>query len=363
MGFLDAMNKAKEIKSDREELDVFDVLPIEDQPVDDFFQSTLDDYDEFDKVSWAKGDGYRLPSFPLVEEKLEGLDEGMYLFAAESNVGKSAVMMNMLFDACAYKPNKLFGIYYSLDDSKRDIIPRIISMNQLIPISASAKPKRYQNMIDAGEENASIYQEYLAKRKQGLDDLRSLNAQFKVVDGETVHNAEEMFDHMRQLQIYVKAMDPEANIIVAIDSIDDIRFRDKQFGNTTDRHAEIARTVKHWASTALHIPIFGSRHLSKLKQNRRPVLDDLKDSNEYVYEASLVWLLYNDVSKNKQAAKIYTNEEGVDGKSPVIEMDWAKNKVSSYKGRTYAYFSSEYSKCSECSQEVAKRFDALVYEA
>lgn len=363
MGFLAVLERTKEIEKDTDSFEEFINLPTEDQPVSDFFQSTLDDYDDFDKVAWAKGDGYRLPSFPIVEEKLEGLGEGMYLFAAESNVGKSAVMINMLFDACAHKPNKLFGIYYSLDDPKRDIIPRVISMNQLIPISASAKPKRYQNLIDAGEENASIYQEYLDKRKTGLDDLRSLNAQFKIVDSETIHSAEEMFDHMRQLQIYIKAMDPEANIIVAIDSIDDIRFRDKQFGSTTDRHAEIARTVKHWATTDLHIPIFGSRHLSKLKQNRRPTLDDLKDSNEYVYEASLVWLLYNDVSKNKQAAKIYTNEEGVEGKSPVIELDWAKNKVSSYKGRTYTYFSPEYSKCSECSQDVAKRFDALVYEA
>lgn len=361
MGFLAAMERAKEIKSQKEEIDSFEILPVEDQPVDDFFQSTLDDYDDFDKSAWAKGRGYSLPSYPIIEEKLEGLDEGMYLFAAESNVGKSAVMLNILYDACAYKPNKLFGIYYSLDDSKRVIIPRVIAMNQLIPISAAAKPMRFQEMIDAGEENASIYQEYLDKRKAGLDELRAMNEHFKIVDNTTIRNAEEMYDHMRQLQIYVKAMDPQANIIVGIDSVDDIRFRDKHFSSTTDRHAEIAMTVKHW-STSLHIPIFGSRHLSKLKQNRRPNLDDLKDSNEYVYEASMVWLLYNDVSKNKQSAKIYTNEEGVEGKSPVIEMDWAKNKVSSFKGRTYAYFSPEYSKCSECSQEVAKRFDALVYE-
>ena len=118
--------------------------------------------------------------------------------------------------------------------------------------------------------------------------------------------------------------------------------------------------LKEW-STTLNIPIFGSRHLSKLKQNRRPILDDLKDSNEYVYEASVVWLIYNDVSKNKEASTIFSTQEGVSEKQPVIEIDWAKNKKSSYKGRTYTYFSPNYSKTVECDRDLTKRFDALIY--
>lgn len=364
------MDKVKQ--NDHQELDTNEEpeieleadLPAEDgeSDVEDPFESSLEDYDRFDEAAWNKGEGYKLPNFPLIEEKLEGLDEGLYLFAAESNVGKSAVMMNIMFDACTHTPNKLFGIYYSLDDSTHDIIPRVIAMDQLIPISVVSKPQRYQVAIDNAEEGSAYFQECLRKRSQGLDRLRSLNNQFKIVDGTRIKSAEQMYDHMRQLQIYVKALDPEANIIVAIDSVDDIRFSERYFNSTTDRHAEIARTIKEW-SVHLHIPIFGSRHLSKLKQNRRPNLDDMKDSNEYVYEASVVWLLYNDVSKNKQGAKIYTNEEGVEGKCPVIEFDWAKNKKSSYKGRTYGFFSPEFSKVVECNKDVARRFDALIYEA
>lgn len=332
----------------------------EDAPVEDFFESTLTDYDEFENHAWKKGEGYKLPNFPEMEEKLEGLDEGLYLFAAESNVGKSAAMMNIMYDACTYAPNKLFGIYYSLDDSKHDIIARVIASDQLIPISVCSKPQRFQNKIDNAEEGSSIYQDWLNKRSQGLEKLKSLNYSFKIEDGTRIKNAEDMYAHMQEVLIQVRALDPAANIIVGIDAVDDIRFAHRNFSSTTDRHAEIAKTIKEW-STELHIPIFGSRHLSKLKQNRRPMLDDLKDSNEYVYEASVVFLLYNDVSKNKQSANIFNTEDGREGKQPIIEMDWAKNKKSSFKGRTYNYFTPEYSKITECGKDAAKRYDALIY--
>jgi replicative DNA helicase len=357
MGFLNVLNKSEKVEETKTE--TVAINP-EDVPVKDFFESSLDDYKEFEDHAWKKGEGYKLPNFPMVEEKLEGLDEGLYLIAAESNMGKSAAMLNMIYDACTYAPNKLFGIYYSLDDGKNDIIPRVIAADKMIPISVAAKPQRFKNMIERGEENSAQYQDWLIKRQQGLDALKAVNHMFKIEDSNRIKTAEDMYDNMRQLQIYIKAIDPEANIIVAIDAVDDVRFANKYFSNTTDRHAEIAKTIKDW-STQLHIPIFGSRHLSKLKQNRRPILDDLKDSNEYVYEASVVWLLYNDVSKNKQGANIFSTEEGVEGKQPIIEFDWAKNKKSAFKGRTYSYFTPEYSKMTECSKDVMNRFDALIY--
>jgi len=329
--------------------------------IEDYFQTSLEDYDDFDKLAWSKGNGYTLPSFPLLTDKLEGLESGLYLFAAESNVGKSAVMTNLIYDAATYKPNNLFGIYYSLDDSKFEIIPRIISMDQLIPISVASKPKRYQNMIDNAEENSDIYETMLNKRIVGINNLKNNNSLFKIEDSSKIKCAEDMYEHMKKVQIYVKSLNPDANIIVAIDAINDIKFRDKHFDSVPKENSEIARTVKDW-TTQLDIPIFASVHLRKINQNRRPTLDDLANSIEYVYESSVVFLLFNDVSKNKNSAKIYYNKEDYEYKLPVIEMDWAKNKKSSFKGRTYNLFSPEYSKAIECDADTTKRFDALIYE-
>ncbi len=326
----------------------------------DFISTTDEDLDFFEEQSWKKGDGYKAPGFPMVTEALEGLDEGLYLVAGESNSGKTAWMMNLVHDLCIHSDNKLFGIYYTLDDTKNDVIPRIVAMTESIPIGVVAKPQRYQNLIDAGEENSIVYQTYLNQRTEGLNKLRTNKNHFKIEDGSVIKSAEDMFAHMKQLQLYIKSIDPEMNIIVAIDSVDDIRFATQHFGNTTDKHAAVARTIKEW-STELHIPIFGSRHLKKLGKTNRPTLDDLKDSNEYVYEASVVFLVHNDVSKNKQGATVFYQTNECPEKLPVLEIDWAKNKKSSFKGRTFCYFIPNFSKMTECGENEAKRFNQLVY--
>lgn len=329
--------------------------------MEDYAQTTIEDLDRFEEQAWSKAEGYKLPRFPLVEQNLEGVESGFYLFAAESNVGKSALMMNMVFDLATCAENKLFGIYYSLDDAKNEIIPRVVAMDQCIPISAVSKPQRYQNLIDNGDEYSQVYEEFLDKRKIGLQNLRDCNNMFKIEDGNKIKSVEELYTHMKQLQVYVKSIDPEMNIVVAIDSINDLRFGSKSFSSTTEKHAEAAKLVKSWA-VELDCIIFASTHLRKINQNRRPTLDDLKESVEYVYEASLVWLLYNDVSKNKQAAKMYYNQDSRPDKCPIMEMDWAKNKKSSFKGRTYCYFAPEYSYLDECNEESTRRYDALIYQ-
>lgn len=244
--------------------------------IKDIIKSTEDDYAEFEQRAWKKGEGYKFVRFPMMNKYLEGLDEGLYLFAAESNMGKTSLMTNMLFDLCTNPANKLFGLYFSLDDTKQEVIPRLIAMNQEIPIGVAAKPQRYINMINAEDENSTMYNIYLRKREQGLEQLKDCKNCFKIVDSNDVHSAEEMYTYIKQVQHYVKSIDPDMNIIVAVDAVDDIHFSNKGNLTTTETHVEIARALKDW-STELHIPIFGSRHLKKLGQNRRPTLDDMKD--------------------------------------------------------------------------------------
>ena len=136
------------------------------------------------------GHGYSCPDYPVFNEKLEGLEEGLYIFAGESNSGKTAVMTNLLWAFCKHKENKLFGIYYSLDDNTDEVIPRLIAMNQRIPIAVGSKPNRYIDYIEANKNNTDSiagalcikYQEYLDKRQKGLEELRSANKQFLILD-------------------------------------------------------------------------------------------------------------------------------------------------------------------------------------
>ena len=101
---------------------------------EDYFNTMVEDLEEFEEMAWNKGEGYKIPRFPMLTQHLEGLEAGLYLLPAESNAGKSATMMNIVEDMAMYEPNKLFGLYFSLDDSKHEIIPRVIASSISFPM-------------------------------------------------------------------------------------------------------------------------------------------------------------------------------------------------------------------------------------
>lgn len=354
---IDVMNETVE-----EKVELYD----EEQAIvdtEDYFSTMIEDLQEFEEMAWNKGEGYQIPRFPMLTQYLEGLEAGLYLLPAESNAGKSATMMNIVEDMVMHEPNKLFGLYFSLDDSKYEIIPRVIAMREAINISTVSKPQRIQKMIDEGHENSAELQIELDKRTQGIENLKANSNKMMIVDSNKVRTLDEIKAYIERVINYVKALDPEANVVVAIDSVKDIILDDHYNIKTTNEASDfIARAVKHW-TVEFNIPIFSSVHLRKLNGNRRPTLDDLKDSNVLVYEASVIWLLFNDVSKNKQAAKLFYREEGNDDKLPIVEFDWAKNKKSSFKGRTFCYFAPQMSRATECGIDATRRFNALLYEA
>ena len=313
----------------------------------------------------------------MIEKHLEGVESGMYLFSGESNSGKSAAMMNIMKDMCSCEENNLFGIYYSLDDSKHEIIPRIIAMEQSIPIGVASKPKRYQDLIDLAMEqevsndNTELYRQYLEKREIGLNKLKSESNKFLIEDADKIKTSSDIKNHIKMVKTFLKTYYTERgevekankmNVIIAIDALNDIKLDPKVYGRIRkeDASEEIAKFVKD-LSVEFDIVVFASTHLRKLNGNRRPTLDDLREANTLVYEASVVWLVYNDVSKNKMGASIYWNNNGEHG--PILEMDWAKNKKSSYKGRTFNKFSPNLSQIRECSQSEMEAFEQQINQS
>lgn len=340
----------------------------------DFFNRGLNNYKTFDERANNKGYGYKTPKFPIIEEKLEGWDSGLFLFAGESNSGKSAAMMNIMKDLCSYTENYLFGIYYSLDDSKNEIIPRIIAMEQSIPIGIASKPNRYRQLledVEAMNDTYALIAEQLEKREKGLKKLENEVDKFLIEDTEQIKNSTDITNHIKMVKAFLKThytmqgnldIANKINVVVAIDALNDIKLDPAVYGRIKKEEAseETAKFAKD-LSVNFDIIVLASCHLRKLNGNRRPTLDDLREANTLVYEASVIWLVYNDVSKNKSGAKISWNNNNE--KAPVLEMDWAKNKKSSYKGRTFNLFRPEFSQIRECKIEVMKTYEQLILQS
>ena len=324
-------------------------------------EDTVAQYEKFNLDAYNKGKGYSCPNFPLFDKYMEGLESGLYMFAGESNHGKSRLVQNLLWDFIKNEENHLFGLYFTLDDTANEFIPHLIAMTQSIPIAVGSKPQRFQDMVDMGDQNAPTYSSWLNKREAGLQELIDMKRRFKIYDGKTITCGEDILETCIAVKAQIGIWDEKANIIVVIDSLSDITFRDKTFKTDKELNDHIAKQVKKWAVEILDCPILGTLHLRKIDQNRRPTVADVKESGRYVYEASYLGLIYNDVSRNKQSAKIALREEGSDELMPVIELDWAKNKKSSFKGRTYHSFITNYSQVKECDEGVTERFNTLIY--
>ena len=153
------------INADREEVELLSDTDNKICAVD-YFNCLADSIDEFDDKAWNKKEGYKTPKFPSLTQGLEGWDSGLYIYAGLANHGKTAAMINILEDMVTCPDNKLFGIYYSLDDNKNKVIPRIVAMRESLPISLIAKPGRYQKMVDEHHPDA-VHIAQLVGRERG----------------------------------------------------------------------------------------------------------------------------------------------------------------------------------------------------
>lgn len=327
-----------------------------------YFNKLKEDIQVFDDRAWNLKEGYKSTKFSHFSENLEGWTSGLYIFAGPSNAGKTAIMVNIAEDLCMNKDNKLFCLVLSLDDDKKVVIPRIVAMRENIPIGVVSKPYRYESHIRNGHDKRDEYIEFLEKRQRGIERLVKDSDKLAIFDSMDINDINDLEDTVRRAHNFVKTLDPDANIMVVIDSLKDVNILDGNNLTDNDKINRVSSAVKK-LSVELDIIVFGSMHLRKLNANRRPTIDDLKDSNRLEYEASCIFLVFNDISRNKESAKIYAKDLHSDNKIPVLEVDWAKNKVSSYKGRSFCYFVTEHSKAIQCIEEDCRRFTSLLYEA
>lgn len=307
-----------------------------------------------------RGTGYRCPEYPMFDKAMEGLESGLFMFAGESNMGKSAFCLSLAWSYMANPDNHLYLIYFSLDDSAGDIYPRVIAMNKDIPISVSSKPQIYEELMDKEDQDAAVYNTWLTRSQEGVAELEELGEKFTLLDGTEISCGEDILEKCKDIKTIIRTEDRHANILVVIDSMMDIEWRDKRFKSDKELNDYTARQIKKWAVEILDCPVFGTLHLRKIEQNRRPTIADVKESGRYAYEASFLGLIHNDVSRNKESATISVPDE--DGNvCPVIELNWAKNKKSSFKGITYQTFVTNHSLVKECSEAAADRFNHLIY--
>lgn len=322
--------------------------------VEPFFKpKMLQTIDEVDKYSWARGELGGLDwGFESFNKAFAGLNTGVHLLGGASNAGKSGICMQLAWQiakanriATPDRPKKAFVLYFSLDDNNNELLPRLVAIDQQIPINTVRFPKMHETDQRAMEA-----------REIGYENLRQSVMHLGMQDVNEGSDIEYIEEVTEQYHVELQKIDPAYQFVLFIDNFHDITVRDVKFGSdSSGKYDHIADKLTRLA-TRFDCPIVCTAEFRKLNGNRRPILDDIKESSKIVYEAKAIILCYNEVGLRGQQANLFWQRPDNPNKQPIFEAHVGKNKFGSFKGRMFFEFMPEMSYFREVPQAAMQQY-------
>lgn len=329
-----------------------------------FVQKMLHNIDEVNKYTWSRGELGGLDwGFESLNQAYEGLNTGIHLVGGQSNTGKSAFMLylaqaiaNANRELSARITKKAYCIYFSLDDTNNELIPRLVAIDQKIKINAVSFPKKY-------EHNKEI----MEKREQGFENLKENVKYIGMQDANEGSSIEYIVETCKDLQIQLDEMEPNVyTLVIIIDNFHDIDVDAKGYTEDNARYDFITDKLMKLAYD-LDSPIICSAEFKKISGGRRPQRDDIRSSGKISYASKNIMLCHNDYSIRQEQAGVFwelTDQsefgEETTRKMPVWEVQIDKNKFGSQKGRLFWEFMPEMSTFRESSKENSLKYTQML---
>lgn len=271
--------------------------------------------------------GLEFEGFPFFTKLTDGLQNGLYLIPARTNIGKTAFLSAFTYAILKNVENSPAVMVFSLDDSKEDFYFRLLSQCSGLPINDLKLPR-----------TRIVTDEDIAKRNHGYEALSAFDDRFSLFDIDDIHppqrsskTAFDVLENMVKRQHTAAAGKPFVLWIDGLHNLDvGSESQDKRAENI-DR----AQKVQELADV-LKIPIVCTVETRKptvqevLSNRPNKGLDDIMESGKYAFNASVVF-------------KLTTLPEGLLGiKEPesVVCLTFAKNKRSGYKGDLFFRFNT-----------------------
>lgn len=214
--------------------------------------------------------------FPTLDRVIFGLmPSSLILIAARPGMGKTSFAMNIAVNAARINRDKKVAVF-SLEMSRTQLVERMLSC---------------EGKIDSETmKNGQIPQD----RWTGLYQAAEMLMQTQIYVDDTANlTVGEMKAKLRRM----------SNVgLVVIDYIGLITVKGKNSGNRVAEVTEITRNLKIMAKE-LNIPVIALSQLSRgpdAREDKRPLLSDLRDSGSVEQDADVVLFLYRDYYYNKE---------------------------------------------------------------
>lgn len=217
--------------------------------------------------------------FPSLDRVIYGLNPSDFiLIAARPGMGKTSFAMNIAVNAARIHPGKKVAVF-SLEMSREQLVSRMLSSEGRIP-SDALKTGRIESSQWRGLNEAA---EMLNMIELYVDDTPSITIG-------------EMKAKLRRLN---------GLGLVVIDYLQ-LMSTGRRDGNRVNEVSEITRNLKILAKE-LNVPVITLSQLSRgpeSRDNKRPMLSDLRESGSIEQDADIVLFLYRDAYYTKDAESV-----------------------------------------------------------
>ena len=276
----------------------------------------------FDQLSEAAGSGEKIPGIstglPDLDRVILGLNKSeLVLVAGRPGMGKTSIALNMALYA-AMNLRKTVAIF-SLEMSREQLVTRLLSKAALVPsqnlLTGQLSEQQWRSIAEAAQSLSAI-------------DIR--------IDDNPTLTVSDMNAQCRRV--------PNLDLVV-IDYLQLMQSAGSGHNwsneSRTQAVSDISRMLKIMAKE-LDVPVVCASQLSRAnesRQDKRPMLSDLRESGSIEQDADVVIGLYRDGYYNKESenpnlaeAIILKNRKGQTG---TVELSWLPEYTSfgSYEKR------------------------------
>ena len=246
--------------------------------------------------------GYPLTKFKDLCEHIDGLQPGLYLIGAETNVGKTALLTNIALDLIQTNPD-VRVLYFSLDDSWSVITNRFLGI--MTGLELNKVQRKQASAVDAIKVR-DAYQELARLACDGRLYIKDLSD----------------VTNFNQAEAVLRELYEQGNLAVFVDGLYNLEVEGNG-GGIRETNIERANKLKLLVDT-YRIPLVCTAELRKKTKeegiNKKPTVSDIMETGKFGYNANVVWLLSADYKESKDVNELE------------LSLNYEKNKLSHFKG-------------------------------
>lgn len=246
-------------------------------------------------------------------------------------------------------------IMLTIDDSKREFIPRLLAYDiaktaketgnhllfEFIDINKVSTPFKYRDAFE--------YDAIMEARSASYAKLLELMKDERVVvfdseDGKSTDFVNTTLKHFRDKY-------PERNIYLFVDNFHLLNGSSDLSGR--EKYKEMSGQLKGMA-VKYDCTLICTVEYTKVPPDQKPNNNNIAESVALEYDANMIMHMYSELHSMRDKSTLYFNEFG--NQYPIIETNFGKNKIASYKGNVWYKVYPEKAFYEEISHEQAETY-------